>query len=188
MEPRRRAKILATIGPATRSESAIRDMIAAGADAFRLNASHGEPDAWREEARMVRAVAAEAGRPIAIVFDVCGPKLRLGAHVPSLGFEAGDPARFASEGTAADALPVAWPGFAALVTPRRSEIVIGDGTPRFAVLGVDGDAVEARCLRGGQIGPRKGVFVTFAGTTGRALTEKDLADLDVAAEIGADLP
>jgi len=186
MNSRRRAKILATIGPASRSANAIKDMISAGADAFRLNASHGQPDEWREEARMVRAVAAEAGRPIAIVFDIAGPKIRLGSNVAPTPFEAGDAARFASEDSGADALPVAFPGFAKLVTPRRSEIVIGDGTPRFAVIGVEGDVVQARCLRGGDVLPRKGVFVTFAGATGAALTEKDLADLDVAAEIEAD--
>jgi pyruvate kinase len=75
----RRTKIVCTIGPATSSAEKLRQLIAAGADVLRLNFSHGTPAAHRETAGRIRAVAADLGKPVAILQDLPGPKIRLGA-------------------------------------------------------------------------------------------------------------
>ena len=181
--PIRRSKILVTIGPASRAPETLAAMVEAGVDGFRINASHGTADEWRSDAQAIRKAAAHAGRPLAVVFDLCGPKLRLAASAPERRFEIGDAAQFGNRG---DAIPVASDSFAASVAPGRSQLVVGDGTPRFATQSVEGGVVTARCIRAGKIGPSKGLFVTQAEPTDDALTEKDLRDLDVAAEIAAD--
>ena len=85
-------------------------------------------------------------------------------------------------------MPVGWPDLADAVTVGRSEIVIGDGTPRFAVLAADARTgeVRARCERPGVIAPRKGIFVTYVQAPLPTLGERDLADLAVACELEAD--
>jgi pyruvate kinase len=183
----RRTKILATIGPASRDPRVLARMVAAGVDAIRINASHGLPEEWRADAGTVRRSADIAGRPIALVFDLCGPKIRLDPTTDPREFAEGDTVDFAGgEQSDNGAIVVRWPALAEAVTAGRSEIVVGDGTPRFEVLDVAGTLVRARCQRRGWIGPSKGVFVTNAGTAGPPLTEKDLHDLDVATEVGVD--
>ena len=181
--PETRSKILVTIGPSSRAPETIAAMVAAGADGFRINASHGNADEWRADAHAVREAAVAAGRPLSLVFDLCGPKLRLSPDAPERSFAPGDTARFGPED---GAIPVASPSFAEAVIPGRSELVIGDGTPRFATLSVDDATVSARCIRSGRIAPGKGLFVTSAEAVGGALTEKDYRDLDVACELEAD--
>jgi pyruvate kinase len=74
----RRAKIVCTLGPATQSEAAIDALVAAGMDCARLNFSHGTQASHAESAKLVRAAAARAGRPLALLADLCGPKIRVG--------------------------------------------------------------------------------------------------------------
>jgi pyruvate kinase len=165
--PARRSKILITTGPASRVPETFAAMVAAGADGFRVNASHGSPDEWREDAQAVRKAAAQAGRPLALVFDLCGPKLRLAANAPERRFEEGDVVRF---GDASDAIPVSSTNFAAGAVPGRSHLVVGDGTPRFTALSTEGNTVTTRCLRGGTISPSKGLYVTHSDPIEAALT------------------
>ncbi len=192
---RRRSKILATLGPATDRPGVLDALVAAGIDGARINCSHGTPDEWRARAVAVRAAAAAAGRPIALVMDLSGPKIRLAPSVAPREAAVGDEMMLvavgADGGAPPDALRVEYPDFADLISEGRSEIVLGDGTPRLAVTRVEGEGADrvvvARCERPGAIGPRKGVNVTFSRAHAPALTEKDLADLDVVVEVGADL-
>jgi pyruvate kinase len=78
---RRRVKIIATLGPASADRETIAGLFAAGADVFRINMSHASHDAMRERVAMIRSLEEEAGRPIGILVDLQGPKLRLGAFV-----------------------------------------------------------------------------------------------------------
>lgn len=182
---RRRTKIIATLGPATNSPEVLDRLIAAGMDGARINCSHGHPEDWRQLVREVRAAASRAGRPVAVLFDLQGPKLRLDASVPERQVVPGDEVLFARSGVDG-AVPVVWPDLADSVTPGRSQILIGDGTPRFDVVAVEGERVRARCCVGGPLKPRKGFYVTFATRSAPALTEKDLADLEVALACDAD--
>jgi pyruvate kinase len=176
----RRTKIVATLGPATDAEGVLDRLLAAGLDCARLNCSHGTHDDLRRRAAEVRAAAARAGRPIGLLFDLQGPKLRLGADIEPRVARAGDDVIFGPAGVHVD-----FDRFTALVT-ERSEIVIGDGVPRFAVTRADGPNVHARCVSPGPLSPRKGINVTYARPELPAITEKDIADLALAAELGAD--
>ncbi|MGD9573634.1 MAG: pyruvate kinase [Thermoleophilia bacterium] len=185
----RRTKILATLGPSTDPPGRIDELVAAGMDGARINCAHEGPEQWRARAAELRAAAERAGRPLALLFDLAGPKMRLGGGVRPRQVTIGETVVFSCEDAAPDgAVPVAWPDFTEAVTAGRSEIVIGDGTPRLSVVETRPDGcVVARCDRPGAIGPRKGIFVTYVQTPAASFGEKDLADLEVAVELGAEI-
>jgi pyruvate kinase len=183
----RRTKIVATLGPATDGPGVLDQLIEAGVDCAPLNCSHGGHDDLRRRAEAVRAAARAAERPIGLLFDIQGPKLRLSGETAPQDLALGERIVFTGSprGRAEGHVVVDFPAFAALVTDR-SEIVIGDGVPRFAVEAVDTDAVVARVRSPGPLSPRKGINVTYARPELPAITEKDAGDLEVAAEMGAD--
>ncbi len=186
----RRTKILATLGPSTDPPGVMDALIAAGMDGGRINCAHDTPESWRQRALSLRAAGERAGRPLALLFDLAGPKMRLDTGVRARLVIDGETVTFAAGETSPDgSVPVVWPGLAEAVTVGRSEIVIGDGTPRLAVTGADvaRGTVTARCERPGSIGPRKGIFVTYVRTPASTLSEQDLADLAVAVELEADI-
>src|SRR5437764_12719045 len=90
----RRAKIIATLGPATDAEGVLDALVAAGMDCARLNCSHGTQEDLRRRAEEVRAAAARGGRPIGLLFDLQGPKLRLSAVAAPCRVEAGEVVTF----------------------------------------------------------------------------------------------
>ena len=189
----RRTKIVATLGPATDAPGVLDQLVAAGLDCARLNCSHGDADDLRRRAAEVRAAAGRAGRPLGLLFDLQGPKLRLSSDTVERRVQAGDELVFTGAGAGAgaggpagpDRVRVEFDGFVRLVTDR-SELVIGDGVPRFAVQHADGEEVLARAVAPGPLAPRKGINVTYARPELPAITDKDQADLELAAELGAD--
>jgi pyruvate kinase len=185
----RRTKIVATLGPATDAPGVLDELLEAGMDCARLNCSHGDADALRRRAAEVRAAAQRHGRPVGLLFDLQGPKLRLAGDVDERQMAPGDEVTFVEPPYDDDAGPgcvrVDFAGFGTLVT-ERSEIVIGDGVPRFSVSELRVGQVVARTVSPGRIAPRKGINVTFARPELPALTEKDAADLALAAELQAD--
>ena len=183
----RRTKIVATLGPASESPEVLDRLLGVGVDCVRVNCSHGDVEHLRARARAARAAAARAGRPVAVLFDLQGPKLRLSATTVTRRVQTGDVVSFtgSQDPVSADAVIVDYPGFAELVT-ERSQIVIGDGVPRFAMQGVQGECVEARAMSSGVLPARKGVNVTYARPALPAITAKDETDLALAAEVGAD--
>jgi pyruvate kinase len=176
----RRTKIVATLGPATDADGVLDQLVAAGLDCARLNCSHGSHEDLRRRAAAVRAAGVQAGRPIGLLFDLQGPKLRLNAATEPRAVTVGEEVTFGPGGVLVD-----FDKFPALVT-ERSQIVIGDGVPRFAVLRVDGPDVVTTCVSPGPLAPRKGINVTYARPELPAITEKDVADLGLAAELGGD--
>lgn len=183
----RRTKIVATLGPATDGSGVLDALAMAGIDCARLNCSHGTSGDLVRRAAQVRAAAARAGRPLALLFDLQGPKLRLAADTVERGLRAGETIVVTSgerSGSAHRAV-VDYRGFSLLVT-ERSEIVIGDGVPRLAVERIDHGQVLTRVVSAGRLGPGKGVNVTFARPEMPAMTEKDIADIELAAQVGAD--
>lgn len=185
--PVRRTKIVATLGPATEAPETLDAILEAGVDVVRINCSHGTADEQRARCAAARAAAERAGRPLGVLFDLQGPKLRLSSATELRRVTAGNLVVFA--GTAQAAEPgdvlVDFPHFVDLVT-ERSQIVIGDGLPRFAVEGAEDGRVLARALNGGALSSRKGFNVTYARPNLPALTDKDVADLELAAECRAD--
>ncbi len=178
---------MATLGPATDRPGVLDRLIEAGVDCARLNCSHGTTEELRRRAREVREAAERAGRAVALMFDLQGPKLRLAAETEQRPLELGDSVVFC--GTALPSQPhrvtVDLDGFADLVT-ERSHIVIGDGVPRLAVERIIEGEVVARVIAPGRLLPRKGVNVTYARPSLPAITDKDIEDLAVAAECDAD--
>jgi pyruvate kinase len=183
----RRTKIVATLGPATDPPGVLDRIIEAGVDCVRINCSHGTPEDQRRRTAQAREAAERAGRPIGVLFDLQGPKLRLAADTAERTVESGARVTFAGarDGAPDGAVIVEFPDFAKLCTDR-SELVIGDGVPRLAVEEVAGDRVVARALTPGRISPRKGINVTYARPNLPAITEKDVRDLELAAEAEAD--
>ncbi|HYZ30273.1 MAG TPA: pyruvate kinase [Thermoleophilaceae bacterium] len=183
----RKTKIVATLGPATDEPGLLDAMVAAGLDCARVNCSHGTTEERVQRASAVRAAAALAGRPVGLLFDLQGPKLRLAGNTYERWVQAGDAITFTSDPSSisADSVAVDFGGFAALVT-ERSEIIVGDGVPRFAVGRRSDGAVLAQAVMAGLLAPRKGINVTYAKPDLPAITSKDAADLETAVAVGAD--
>ena len=183
----RRTKIVATLGPATDRPGVLDELVDAGLDCARLNCSHGTSEQLLERARAVRAAAERAGRPVGLLFDLQGPKMRLSAATVERRLTTGEEMILTGAGgtDGVDHVVVDFPGFARLVTDR-SEIVVGDGVPRFGVERIDGDRIMVRAISDGPLSANKGINVTYARPELPAITEKDIEDIALAAEAGAD--
>jgi pyruvate kinase len=182
----RHTKIVATLGPATDPPGKLDELIAAGLDCARLNCSHGTHDDLRRRAREVREAAARARRPIGLLFDLQGPKLRLSAGTETRALELDETVVFCGDSAATDdRVVVDFPDFAGLVTDR-SELVIGDGVPRLSVDSIHAGDVVARVRSAGALSARKGINVTWARPELPAITDKDVDDLALAAELDVD--
>lgn len=188
MRRHRNVKIVATLGPASSSKEMIRELFDAGADVFRLNMSHGSHDDHRERHAMIREIEAETGRPIAILADLQGPKLRVGEFADGpQELVAGDRFRFDLDPTKGDRTRVQLPHpeiFAALET--GSELLVNDGKIRLKVERCGPDFAECTVTVGGTISDRKGVNVPDVVLPLAALSEKDRDDLEFACEMGVD--
>jgi len=181
----RRTKIVATLGPST--DGRLDELIAAGMDCARLNCSHSSREDLIRRTAELRASATAAGRPVAVMFDLQGPKIRLAGDTAQRTLQAGEQVALSDPGNDehdALALTVAYDGFCELLT-ERSEVVIGDGAPRLRVVSVDGASATAVVSVPGPVSSHKGVNVTHAHTVAPALTSKDLADTDTAVECDA---
>ncbi|MBE7418776.1 MAG: pyruvate kinase [Ideonella sp.] len=188
MRRTRNAKIVATLGPASSSADVIDQLFVAGVDVFRLNFSHGSADDHRARVHAIRAAEARHGRPIAILADLQGPKLRVGTFAGGpVQLEAGQPFRLQLAPTAGSAQAVTLPHpeiFAAL--EPGAELLLDDGKLRLQVERCDRESADTRVVVGGRLSDRKGVNVPGVVLPISALTEKDRRDLDVALGLGAD--
>jgi pyruvate kinase len=184
----RSAKIVATLGPASADPATIRTLFEAGADVFRLNLSHGAQDGHRAVIAAIRALEREVARPIGILTDLQGPKLRVG-KIKDGAIELKPGARYrldleTAPGDAARA-PLPHPEvFAAL--RKDHEILIDDGRIRLRVTSHGHDHANLRVLVGGRLSDNKGVNVPGTVLALSPLTAKDRADLRFALDAGAD--
>ncbi len=188
MRRTRNAKIVATLGPASSDKAVVRSLFLAGVDVFRLNFSHGSADDHRQRFNALRELEAEMGRPIAILADLQGPKLRVGvfANGPVTLVE-GAAFRLDLDRAAGDVNRVSLPHpeiFAALVP--GAELLLDDGKMRLTVERCGKVFAETRVAVGGVLSERKGVNVPGVVLPITALTEKDRRDLALALELGAD--
>jgi len=188
MRRQRKAKIVATLGPASTDIAVIRQLFEAGADVFRLNFSHGTHEDHRARYDAVRQIEAETGRPIAILADLQGPKLRIGVFAAGkVAVRAGDPFVLDSDPTPGDGTRVhlPHPELFRAAQPGQS-LLIDDGKVRLAIEAVASGSITTRVVNNGTLSDRKGVNVPDAVIPIPALTEKDRKDLDFALSLGAD--
>ena len=188
MRRHRRAKIVATLGPATSGPDQIAKLFESGADVFRLNFSHGTHEGHKANLDIIRALEKKHSRPIAVLADLQGPKLRIGT-MPKGGAElvADTPFRLElgdGEGDASHAFLPHPEIFAALKEDTR--ILLDDGKIRLRVDEVGADFAQTTVRAGGLLTDRKGVNVPNAVLPLAALTKKDRGDLDFALSIGVD--
>ena len=182
----RRTKIVATIGPASAGDEAISRLIEAGMDGARLNFSHGSHSDHGTSARLVRDAQAAFGRPLALIADLQGPKLRIGELSRPVELEVGDSVYVADEGSArVDDLPVAPAVLGSVLAPEQ-DVLVDDGHVRLRVERVEGNRAMCRVITGGIVEPHKGVNVPGVPLPVPSLTEKDLEDLDFALGLGVD--
>ncbi|MBF6986469.1 MULTISPECIES: pyruvate kinase [Cupriavidus] len=188
MRRQRKAKIVATLGPASTDIAAIRALFEAGADVFRLNFSHGTHDDHRARYDAVRQIEAETGRPIAVLADLQGPKLRIGTFAAGkVAVRTGDVFVLDSDPTPGDGTRVylPHPELFEAAQPGQS-LLIDDGKVRLAIESVTTGTITTRVANNGTLSDRKGVNVPDAVIPIPALTAKDRKDLDFALSLGAD--
>jgi pyruvate kinase len=183
----RRAKIVCTIGPASRDEAVLSRLVEAGMDVARLNFSHGTHAEHGEVIQRVRAVASRLGKDVAILLDLSGPKIRLGELAQPRLLSPGDVVTLTGEPVtdATDVLPVRYPHFAKELSPGEL-FSINDGLINLEVLESDGVRVRARVLSEGMISTNKGVNLPTGGEGLASLTEKDAIDLRFGLKAGVD--
>jgi pyruvate kinase len=188
MRRHRQAKIVATLGPASNSAEMIRMLFEAGADVFRLNFSHGSHDDHAERFAIIRALEAETRRPIGILTDLQGPKLRVGDFIGGTAMlEEGATMRLDLDETPGDATRVCLPHpevFSALT--EGTNILIDDGKLRLRIIEAGRQSAVAEIVTGGPISNHKGFNVPDAVLPVSSLGPKDREDLQFALDHGAD--
>lgn len=188
MRRRRNTKILATLGPASFAPEKIRALFEAGADVFRLNFSHGDQAGLGACHRAIRALEREVERPIGILADLQGPKLRIGTFAAGPAtLAAGQAFRLDLSPAPGDATRVALPHpeiFAALSTGKT--LLLDDGKIRLKVIRAGRDFADTEVETAGQLSDRKGVSLPDAVLPVSALTAKDQSDLNYALDLGVD--
>ena len=189
MRRSRKAKIMATLGPASDDREIIGALFRAGADLFRLNFSHGEAEDHRRRVEIIRSVEAEEGSPIGILLDLQGPKFRLGTFGGEGAVEvrAGEPFRLDLDDRPGDERRVTFPHpelFSALVP--GTTVLVDDGRLRFTVTAHGGDFAETEVAVGGELSDRKGVNVPGVVLPLSAMTEKDRRDAALGQDLGVD--
>jgi pyruvate kinase len=185
----RRAKIVATIGPATESAERLRDLMLAGMDVARINMSHGERESHGEVIDRIRQVSARLRRPVAVMLDLSGPKIRTGKlRDGEVALEEGAELRIVSEEIEGDAARIST-NYALLPREVRTgeRVLISDGEIELQVLSVDDEEVVTRVVHGGLLGERKGINLPGAQISIPSITDKDLADLRFGIERDIDL-
>ena len=188
MHRNRRAKIVATVGPASASPEMLKALFLAGVDTFRMNFSHGTQADHAKVHAAIRALEKEVGRPIGILQDLQGPKIRVGTiRDGKIVITANETVRFVRTGADGDktSIPLPHPEIFAAIAPGQ-DLLIDDGRVRVRVTGIGDDHIDAKVINGGVISNRKGVNLPGTVLDLSPLTAKDRADLAFGLELGVD--
>ncbi|TXK17568.1 pyruvate kinase [Homoserinibacter sp. GY 40078] len=184
----RRAKIVATLGPATSSYENLRAIIEAGVNVARMNLSHGSYDVHEEVYANVRRAADDAGEPVAVLVDLQGPKIRLGKFADGPHeLEVGDIFTITTEDVAGtkELVGTTFKGLPQDVAPGDF-LLIDDGKVKVKVLDTDGIRVRTEVIVAGPVSNNKGINLPGVAVNVPALSEKDEADLRWGLKLGAD--
>ncbi|MDQ4130190.1 MAG: pyruvate kinase [Actinomycetota bacterium] len=191
----RRAKIVATLGPALNDPERLKAALEAGIDVVRLNFAHGTHEGHATRLEQVRKMSREIGRPVGSLGDLQGPKIRLG-QLPEEGVDlpdGGDAILISGreeldaydDGTGTPVLPVMYGSLADDVEPGAL-VLMDDGLIRLVVSGVEDNHVHCRVVAGGSMSSRKGVNLPGVAVSAKILTDKDRHDLEAAIDMGLD--
>lgn len=182
MQRTRRVKVLATLGPSSNTKEQIKNLFEAGADVFRINMSHADHDTLARLVSTIREIEGELNRPIGILADLQGPKLRLGAFKNTkVKVEPGDQIRFDSDETLGDKNRVYLPHpeiLQALSVGDR--VIVDDGKVLLTTLECDGKSALLEVVSGTKLSDRKGVSLPDTELPMSAMTDKDVEDLNAA--------
>jgi pyruvate kinase len=183
---RRRTKIVATIGPVSSTHDQVRALVVAGGDAIRLNLSHGNHENHAERVQVVREVQEESGKPLALIADLQGPKLRIGdLPAPRILLKDEEVIVVGEQSAANGELPVA-PAVIGEVLRPGHDVLIDDGLVRLSVQEVQHGRARCRVVVGGEVKSHKGVNLPGVPVPIPSLTRKDLEDLNFALAQGVD--
>jgi pyruvate kinase len=183
---RRRTKIVATIGPVSSTHDAVRALVDAGVDAVRLNLSHGTHEDHAARGAVVRAVQDETGKPLALIADLQGPKLRIGdLPAPRILLKDEEVLVVGEQSASNGELPVA-PAVIGDVLRAGHDVLIDDGLVRLSVEEVVHGRARCRVIVGGEVRSHKGVNLPGVPVPIPSLTKKDLDDLQFALTMGVD--
>jgi len=177
-----RTKIVCTLGPSTASDDTIRGLIEAGMNVARVNFSHGTHEQHAQTIAMVRRLAEESGKPIAILGDLQGPRIRIGDLAQPITLKVGDDLTLVHEGhERKNDIPVTYDQLAHDVHVG-DRILVDDGLIELVVLEVNDGRVKARVLNGGPLKSHKGLNLPGIQVSAPTITEKDAADITFAVE------
>jgi pyruvate kinase len=184
----RRARIVATIGPASQDEATLSQLVEAGMDVARMNFSHGTHENHALVYNRLRAISSRLGRPVSILQDLQGPKIRTGEiENGQVEVHAGQGLTLPTRKVLGDShlVGVDFPGLPKSVQPG-GRILLDDGALELRVEKIDGDQVETQVVTGGLLKPHKGVNLPWARLKIPPLTRKDEADLQFGLKLGID--
>jgi pyruvate kinase len=185
---RRRTKIVATIGPASRDLAVLEELVRAGVNVFRLNLSHGEHDSHRANFANVRALSAAVGEPVAVLADLCGPKIRVGKFAGgSIVLQTGQKVTVTTRPILGEPglIPSQYAALAEDVRPG-DRILLDDGMLELHVESVAGSDIACTVTTGGVLKDKKGMNLPGVMVSSPALTEKDREDAQFALDLGVD--
>ena len=188
MRRQRRTKVVATLGPASSDRVTISRLFAAGVDVFRINMSHTNPERMRELVTTIRAIETEHGRPIGVLVDLQGPKLRLGTFKDgAVEIDIGQDFTLDADAAPGDAnrVQLPHPEIFAAIKPDDT-LLVDDGKLRLKATEVTPQRIVARVEVGGKVSNRKGVSLPDTVLPLAALASKDIADLEAALDAGVD--
>jgi pyruvate kinase len=184
----RKTKIVCTIGPASETEEILRRLIQAGMDVARLNFSHGSLESHAEKIRLIRALAQESGRPVAILQDLAGPKIRIGTLASGpISLKPDDVFILSASELPGDvhAVSISYKELPEDVRPGDT-LLLADGALEMCVLEVRGPDIHCRVVTGGVLSSHKGINLPSRSIRAPILTEKDRRDLAFGLEQGVD--
>jgi pyruvate kinase len=186
MRRNRRVKIVATLGPASNNEETMRSLFNAGADVFRVNMSHATHEGLREAHGIVRKLEIEASRPIGILVDLQGPKLRIGKFESgAIRLTEGDILSFVRREAIGGLGRVQLPHPEIFEAVKQGHtLLLDDGKFRLRVVEASDVRIDAEVMTSGVLGSRKGISLPDTVLPLRALTDKDRADVDFALSLG----
>src|SRR4051812_30618520 len=185
----RKTKIICTLGPATESVDTLRQLVACGADVLRLNMSHATHDWVRMIVPRIRTIADEAGKSVAILLDTQGPAIRTGDVKTDLQLTPGDIIEFTVRGAKSEekfSVDVNYEGIVNDISVGDT-VLVDNGMIRLLVLEKKANRVRCKVMTPGTLGSRRHINLPGVRVNLPPLTKKDIADVELGAELGVDL-